>query len=100
MPFEIRTFILCFRLAFAEEMTPRRRRVVWTLLFLVPALVVFDMVCLALDQLLFPGYRNRRRQTEFIDGIRVIRVWTVVAPQTGILPRLLNHLSFDEVSLP
>jgi len=58
MPLKLSTFILCFRLAFAESMSPRRRKVVWSLLFLIPTLILFDMLCLALDQVLFPGYRR------------------------------------------
>jgi hypothetical protein len=58
MPLKISTFVLCFKLAFAEDMTPRRRRVVWTLLFLIPTLVAFDVICLALDEIFFPGYRR------------------------------------------
>lgn len=42
----------------------------------------------------YPGYRNRWRQEERIDGIRVIRVWTFVAPNRGAALRTLNYLSY------
>jgi glycosyltransferase involved in cell wall biosynthesis len=43
---------------------------------------------------LYPGYRNRLWQEETIDGIRVIRLWTFLAPNEGFLPRIANYLSF------
>lgn len=41
-----------------------------------------------------PPYRNRPHQTEVIDGITVIRVWTWLAPNRGIFFRSLDFLSF------
>ena len=32
---------------------------------------------------LYPGYANRLRQTETIDGVRILRVWTFLAPNEG-----------------
>jgi glycosyltransferase involved in cell wall biosynthesis len=43
---------------------------------------------------LFPGFRNRFRQVEERDGIRVVRVKTFIAPNTGTLLRILDFLSF------
>lgn len=43
---------------------------------------------------LFPGYQNRWRQTEDMDGIRVVRVKTYIAPNRGVLRRTLDFLSF------
>ena len=43
---------------------------------------------------LFPGYRNRWRQVEQIDGIRVVRVKTYIAPNAGTILRILDFLSF------
>lgn len=40
------------------------------------------------------GYRNKWRQEETIDGIRVIRVWSFLAPNEGIFRRALDFLSF------
>jgi colanic acid biosynthesis glycosyl transferase WcaI len=43
---------------------------------------------------LFDGYRNAWRQEESIDGIRVLRVWTYLAPNKGFLKRITNYLSY------
>jgi hypothetical protein len=44
---------------------------------------------------LFPGYSNRiRRQCESIDGIQVVRVWSYLAPNAGIVRRIANFLSY------
>lgn len=40
------------------------------------------------------GYRNRLWQTETIDGVRVVRVWTYVTANEGVLKRTLDYLSF------
>ena len=43
----------------------------------------------------YVGYQNRwRRQHELIDGIKVIRVWTYLAPNAGFAKRILNYLSY------
>jgi glycosyltransferase involved in cell wall biosynthesis len=42
----------------------------------------------------FAGYRNRLRQMEWVDGIRVIRVWTYIASNSGFGRRILDYLSF------
>jgi glycosyltransferase involved in cell wall biosynthesis len=41
-----------------------------------------------------PPYRNKLYQEEIIDGIRVIRVWTVLAPNRGVVLRSIDFLSF------
>ncbi len=47
------------------------------------------------DGVVYPGYANRfRSQREEMDGIRVIRVWTYVAPNAGTTRRILNYLSY------
>jgi len=43
---------------------------------------------------LFPGYRNRWRQVEEIDGIRVVRVKTFITANEGVVLRSLDFLSF------
>ena len=43
---------------------------------------------------IFDGYRNRLWQSEVIDGIRVIRVWTYIAANEGVLKRTLDYVSF------
>jgi glycosyltransferase involved in cell wall biosynthesis len=43
---------------------------------------------------LYPGYRNALFQRERMDGIDVVRVWTFLAANEGIILRSLNYLSF------
>jgi hypothetical protein len=40
------------------------------------------------------GYRNRWRQEEVIDGIRVVRVWSYMAPNEGVARRAVDFFSF------
>ncbi len=69
MPFELATFIKMFRLAFAERMSKRRRRVVVSLLILIPVLAAINAVCLLLDHVFFPGFRRMQvRKPVFIIG--------------------------------
>lgn len=42
----------------------------------------------------FPGYRNRLYQVEEMDGLKVIRVWTFMAPNAGFARRILDYASF------
>lgn len=42
----------------------------------------------------FDGYRNRLWQTESMDGIRVIRVWTYITANEGVRRRTLDYLSY------
>lgn len=42
----------------------------------------------------YPGYENRAFQEEWIDGIRVLRVWTWLAANRGRVRRGLNYLSY------
>jgi glycosyltransferase involved in cell wall biosynthesis len=42
----------------------------------------------------FDGYRNRLHQTEWVDGIRVVRVWSYMAPNAGFARRILDYVSF------
>lgn len=56
MPFDFRQFVRLFRRAFREATTPRRKKVVWTLFFALPALAAFNALCLALDRVLFGGF--------------------------------------------
>lgn len=47
------------------------------------------------DGVVYEGFRNRLRpQVEWVDGVRVVRVWTYVAPNSGTLRRILNFVSF------
>lgn len=43
---------------------------------------------------IFPGYRNRWIQEETVDGIRVIRTWMYLTPNSGFLRRVANYLLF------
>ncbi len=43
---------------------------------------------------LYQGYHNRWRRTEIMDGIRVVRVKSFIAPNRGTLLRTLDFLSF------
>ena len=47
----------------------------------------------------FPGYRNRLRAVETVDGIRVVRLWSYITANEGILKRTLDYLSFAGTSL-
>lgn len=40
------------------------------------------------------GYRNRPRQVETIEGVRVVRVWSFMARNEGLALRMLDFLSF------
>lgn len=42
----------------------------------------------------YPGYSNRLRQVEMIDGIRVVRVLSYVTANEGFLKRTLDYVSF------
>jgi len=42
----------------------------------------------------FPGYRNRWYAAQTMDGIRVVRVKTFIAPNEGVVLRTLDYLSF------
>jgi glycosyltransferase involved in cell wall biosynthesis len=46
------------------------------------------------DGVLYPGYRNRIRQWEETDGIRVLRVLTYVSANEAFLRRTLNYFSY------
>ena len=42
----------------------------------------------------FNGYRNRLWQSEVMDGIRVIRVWSYITRNEGFIRRTLDYMSF------
>lgn len=42
----------------------------------------------------FDGYRNKVWQTEDMDGIRVIRVWSYITANEGVVKRILDYQSF------
>jgi len=42
----------------------------------------------------YHGYRNKIWQSEMMDGVRVIRVWTYITANEGFLKRILDYQSF------
>jgi glycosyltransferase involved in cell wall biosynthesis len=42
----------------------------------------------------FEGYKNKWRQSEMVDGIKVIRVWTYISANKGFVKRIIDFLSF------
>lgn len=46
------------------------------------------------DGVIYPGYRNYPKQREWIDGVRVLRVWTYIAANRGYSRRSLNFVSY------
>ena len=42
----------------------------------------------------YPGFKNCLFQSETTDGVKVVRVWTVMAANQGFAMRSLNYLSF------
>jgi len=44
---------------------------------------------------LYKGYKNKWKQEEFIDGIRVVRVWTYITANEGFFKRTLDYISFS-----
>jgi hypothetical protein len=47
----------------------------------------------------YAGYQNRWRSEELLEGIRVIRVWTYLAPNQGFARRIANFLSYMLVAV-
>lgn len=43
---------------------------------------------------IFSGYTNKLYQKEVVDGIRVIRVWSFIAPNKGTLKRTIDYVSY------
>lgn len=42
----------------------------------------------------YPGYKNILYQSEIIDGIKVIRVWSYITANEGFVKRILDYISF------
>ena len=42
----------------------------------------------------YDGYQNKLYQTETVDGIKVIRVWTYIAANKGTVKRIANYVSY------
>lgn len=43
----------------------------------------------------YPGYKNKWKQEEMIDGIRVIRVWSYITANEGFIKRVLDYISYS-----
>lgn len=43
----------------------------------------------------YEGYKNKWKQTETIDGIKVIRVWTYITANEGFVRRTIDYISFS-----
>ncbi len=46
------------------------------------------------DGVVYDGYKNRLWQSEFVDGIQVVRVWTYIAANKGAVRRIMNFVSY------
>ena len=44
--------------------------------------------------IVYAGYRNRPRTVEWMQGIKVVRVWTLIAANKGTFRRIANYLSY------
>ena len=42
----------------------------------------------------YAGYKNKLLQSDIVDGIRVIRVWTYIAANRGFTKRIMNYASY------
>ena len=42
----------------------------------------------------YEGYKNKLYQTETIDGIKVIRVWTYMTENKGVVKRIIDYMSY------
>lgn len=47
----------------------------------------------------FTGYKNKLHQTEYIDGIKVVRVWSYISANKGTVKRILDYISFAVMAL-
>lgn len=43
---------------------------------------------------IYPGYSNRLFQTETIDGVKIVRVWSYLAANEGFARRSANYISY------
>ncbi|MGC9354551.1 MAG: glycosyltransferase family 4 protein, partial [Mariniphaga sp.] len=44
---------------------------------------------------IYEGYKNQWKKTEWMDGIKVIRVWSYITANEGFLRRTLDYISFS-----
>lgn len=43
----------------------------------------------------YKGYKNKLYQKEYIDGIKVIRVWSYITANQGFIKRIFDYMSFS-----
>ena len=43
----------------------------------------------------YDGYKNKWKKTEWIDGIKVIRVWSYISANKGFAKRIFDYISFS-----
>jgi len=48
----------------------------------------------------YDGYKNKFYQTEEIEGIKVIRIWTYITANEGFVKRIIDYLSFMFAAIP
>ncbi len=46
------------------------------------------------DGVVYDGHKNKLYQSENVDGIHVIRVWTYIAANKGTIRRIMNYVSY------
>jgi len=46
----------------------------------------------------FKGYKNKFIQTELIDGIKIVRVWSYISANNGFLKRIIDYTSYAIMS--
>ena len=46
----------------------------------------------------YKGYKNKWKQVEWMDGIKVVRVWSYIAENKGFLKRTLDYISYSVTS--
>ncbi len=42
----------------------------------------------------FDGYKNKLYQKEYIDGIKIIRIWSYITANEGTIKRILDYISY------
>ncbi|PKD44645.1 glycosyltransferase family 4 protein [Rhodohalobacter barkolensis] len=47
---------------------------------------------------IYDGYKNRIKQVEHIDGIKVVRLWSYISANQGFVKRTLDYMSFAWMS--
>ncbi len=48
---------------------------------------------------IYPGYKNSFFQTEKVNGVNVVRVWSWLAANEGFMPRIMNYASYMMTAL-